>query len=200
MYMSVSDHQIIDYSNYRNTCSACNVIGVHVHVYSHSLFRVFVSALPSFFTNEQTTSADDTDDDERSSEGPVRLPRSWNPLHYNLHITPDFYDRDATPTFKGSVEMCLRCDEATSQISFQSQVQLVIDTLQVLADDGSTLNFTGPPSCSGIQDICTLTLDDVVPVGSVVRVKVEFWGKIYSDLEGMYWMDYKDSNGTDRYM
>ena len=138
--------------------------------------------------------------EEHPTDAPLRLPRSWQPLHYNLDLTPDFYDPDVDAVFSGSVEMFLLCAESTNEIAFNSQVQLDVDSLQVLAEDDTTLNFTDPPLCRGAQDICILRLDEEVREGEQVRLSVNFTGLIQPNLDGLYLMQYDDSNGTTRYL
>ncbi|BFZ00939.1 hypothetical protein BsWGS_03978 [Bradybaena similaris] len=172
-------------------CKACAMSSTTLPSTPDSGYTTMTSVAPGSAATTTVTPPKVTD---------VRLPTSVYPLHYDVELQT--YMNDPNPdnfTFKGSVRIVVRCDEATDNITLH---------VNVITVDPSSIRFD-PETPSGTQDpkyvsfekdkarqFFILRLDKDMEVGRSYIVQMSFTSPLKNDLHGLYYSAYKRDNQT----
>jgi aminopeptidase 2 len=121
------------------------------------------------------------------------LPGHVRPVHYAVHITPDFVDYK----YKGEVDITLQVLKDTSTLTFNA-IDLDVHSAYVTTDTQKL--FATDISYEKQLERCTLKLDGTLLANTTVTLHVDFAGVHNDDMCGFYRSGYTGANGDKQYM
>jgi len=133
-----------------------------------------------------------------------RLPRTLIPYHYNLDITPDFYQPAPPFLFTGTVDISFECVEATDVLTVNS-LGLTITSASVVISPDSDIQ---PPSPIVIDwtleaavDFLHITVTNAFQPGAKYVATIEFNGIVNNVSDGLYYDSYVSKvDGSTKYV
>lgn len=157
---------------------------------------VVVGVSTRYLSNPKAETTDTSDQksvtDKPSPERPknVRLPRSLEPLHYDVQIEPQLFGNF---TFLGSVAVTVRCLEDTDSVTLHSKDLNVSDV------------FLGDAPADKVEEVKTLQFLVVHSKEKLVKghnytLKMKFQGLLNDDLAGLYRSSYVDASGNKKWL
>lgn len=128
----------------------------------------------------------------------LRLPRQLRPYHYDIRLTPDFYDRNPQEfSLNGSASIYFRCHSPSAVISLNYRLLLI---------SGSSVSVTSLRDNASIpvirlnentdQEMYNITMSRFLMVGEEIVVKLAFLGYLSDGPSGVYWSQYSIANST----
>ncbi|XP_069102047.1 aminopeptidase N-like [Argopecten irradians] len=126
----------------------------------------------------------------------IRLPKTIEPVDYDLVVTPNFYGADPESfTFDGSVNIKIKCKNATDKIIIHSK-QLIIRewnlTPEVAPEDIKIDGMTEDTT----QQLLTFTLNKNMLPTNFYHLTIKFAGPLKTDLAGLYLSSYQEGGET----
>ena len=121
--------------------------------------------------------------------GSDRLPRTVEPEHYELTLTPDL----AEGTFAGEARVRIRVHQPVSEVVLNA-IELDIHSAEMDAEDGTPLS--GSVRLDEAEERATIALSDVAGPG-IWWLRLTFTGILNDKLHGFYRSTFKDEDGVE---
>lgn len=126
--------------------------------------------------------------DNLFSSDTYRLPKTFDPKLYNVHLTPHM----EKGTFNGKVEIHLTARENTTLIVLNSH-KLNISNIKVR--NGTEIKLLNYRKCI-LQQQLKIYLSAYVHTNEKIMVEINYDGILNDDMNGFYRSSYVDSNGV----
>ncbi|KAK7096269.1 hypothetical protein V1264_005581 [Littorina saxatilis] len=124
----------------------------------------------------------------------VRLPRSLEPLYYDLELQPFMYSGNVDEfSFRGYVSIVLDCREATNNVTLQANKLMIIDgtvTFSALSSTTSSVPAVTSWELDEERQFLVIHLDEEMKVGEKYVAALNFTGPLKDDLHGLYLSSY----------
>ncbi|BFZ24535.1 hypothetical protein BsWGS_27574 [Bradybaena similaris] len=133
-------------------------------------------------------------------DGSYRLPTSVLPVHYDLEIQPYInYTDPANFTFRGSVSILMRCDNATNKIILHKEI-LSVDESSVRFQ-AQTASASGNPNVTCVEEdlgrqFVIVTLDKNMEAGKNYLIGMSFTSPLTNSLVGLHYSRSRRGNHT----
>jgi aminopeptidase N len=124
---------------------------------------------------------EDTEEDDEEEDG--LLPEDVSPVHYALHLRPNYADF----TFTARVVILLKITEATDQIQFNS-ADLVIVSASLATTSAGVLTPTRILEDEE-EEVVTLRFDEPLQIGEAT-LTIAYRGKVSDKMNGLYKTEY----------
>ena len=121
---------------------------------------------------------------------PTQLPRTAIPHHYAITVTP----HAERLTFDGSVAIDLEVIKPTTQLVLNAAEMSISSARLEPAKGGAAL--IGHVTLDAKAETATLTFPRTLPTGSY-RLTLAYAGKIHTQANGLFALDYKNAEGKD---
>ncbi|CAN7982326.1 unnamed protein product, partial [Ixodes hexagonus] len=126
----------------------------------------------------------------------VRLPRSLQPLHYELELAPRLFDDFS---FTGVVTVTMHCLSVTDTVVMHSK-DLNVSDVSVEETATGVLVPCGAVSHDTARQFLRVPLHKSLSAGSKYALRMRFRGTLNDDLAGFYRSSYTDAAGNKRYV
>uniref|UniRef100_V5ICM7 Putative puromycin-sensitive aminopeptidase n=1 Tax=Ixodes ricinus TaxID=34613 RepID=V5ICM7_IXORI len=126
----------------------------------------------------------------------LRLPRSVQPLHYEVELAPRLFGDFA---FTGVVAVTMHCLSATDAVVMHSK-DLNVSDVSVEETDSNDLVPCGAPVHDAVRQFLRLPLHKTLSAGSNYTLRMRFRGWLNDDLAGFYRSSYTDAAGNKRWL
>ncbi|WP_308517617.1 M1 family metallopeptidase [Sphingomonas flavescens] len=120
---------------------------------------------------------------------PTQLPRTAIPHHYALNVTP----HAERLTFDGTAAIDLEIIKPTRELTLNA-ADLTFSSARLVPASGAPL--TGTSAVNADSETATFTFPKVLPVGTY-RLELTYAGKINTQANGLFALDYKNREGKD---
>lgn len=126
----------------------------------------------------------------------LRLPRSVQPLHYEVELAPRLFGDFA---FTGVVTVTMHCLSATDAVVMHSK-DLNVSDVSVEETASNVLVPCGAPVHDAVRQFLRLPLHKTLSAGSNYTLRMRFRGWLNDDLAGFYRSSYTDAAGNKRWL
>lgn len=126
----------------------------------------------------------------------VRLPRSVQPLHYELELAPRLFGDFA---FTGVVAVTMHCLAATDSVVLHSK-DLNVSDLSLEEAAGGAQVPCGAAVHDAARQFLRVPLHKTLSAGSKYTLRMRFRGTLNDDLAGFYRSSYVDAQGRRRWL
>lgn len=167
-----------------------------------ALLVLIVGLLVGYLTpcRLQQTSVDSDDGEPIPKNLPyVLLPRSVVPEHYDVELQPYIFPDNFT--FRGEVQIQIRIEEATTNVSLHIN-DIVVDreSVELTNENGDSTPQISSVSQDPIRQFYILHLSSNLIKGQRYIVRLKFVGNLNDQLAGFYRSSYKDASGNVRWL
>ncbi|XP_029834124.3 aminopeptidase N [Ixodes scapularis] len=126
----------------------------------------------------------------------LRLPRSVQPLHYEVELSPRLFGDFA---FTGAVAVTMHCLSATDAVVMHSK-DLNVSDVSVEETTSNVLVPCGAPVHDAARQFLRLPLHKTLSAGTNYTLRMRFRGWLNDDLAGFYRSSYTDAAGNKRWL